>query len=69
MSTKRERDKNSVEAGLEQDICKILKFIWRSESYYQYIGKTFLLRCVNSAALPMVRCYSIRHPRRVAIAE
>ena len=26
----------------------------------------FLLRCVNPAALPLVRCYSIRLPRRVA---
>jgi len=30
------------------------------------IGKAFLLRCVNPAALPLVRCDSIRHPRRVA---
>jgi len=29
-------------------------------------AKLFLLRCVNPAALPLVRCYSIRHPRRVA---
>jgi len=28
--------------------------------------KLFLLRCVNPAALPQVRCYSIRLPRRVA---
>jgi len=25
-----------------------------------YIGEAFLLRCVNPAALPLVRCYSIR---------
>jgi len=31
-----------------------------------YIGKAFLLRCVNPAALPLVRCYSIRPPRSVA---
>jgi len=29
-------------------------------------AKFFLLRCVNSAALPLVRCYSISPPRRVA---
>jgi len=29
-------------------------------------AKLFLLRCVNPAALPLVRCYSIRLPRRVA---
>jgi len=29
-------------------------------------AKLFLLRCVNPAALPLVRCYSIRPPRRVA---
>jgi len=28
--------------------------------------KVFLLRCVNSAALQLVRCHSIRLPRRVA---
>jgi len=29
-------------------------------------AKLFLLRCVNPAALPLVRCYSIRPPHRVA---
>jgi len=29
-------------------------------------AKLFLLRCVNPAALPPARCYSIRLPRRVA---
>jgi len=29
-------------------------------------AKLFLLRCVYPAALPLVRCYSIRLPRRVA---
>jgi len=29
-------------------------------------AKLFLLRCVNPAALSLARCYSIRHPRRVA---
>jgi len=28
--------------------------------------KLFLLRCVNSTALPLVRCYSIRLPRTLA---
>jgi len=34
-----------------------------------FIGKAFLLRCVNPAALPLTRCYSIRLPRRVVTAE
>jgi len=29
-------------------------------------AKLFLLRCVNPAALPLIRCYSIRLPLRVA---
>jgi len=29
-------------------------------------AKLFLLRCVNPTSLPLVRCYSIRPPRRVA---
>jgi len=29
-------------------------------------AKLFMFRCVNSAALPLVRCWSIRRPRRVA---
>jgi hypothetical protein len=29
-------------------------------------AKLFLLRCVNLAALPLVRCYSIHLPRGVA---
>jgi len=37
-----------------------------SESYYLYIGRAFLLGCVKPAALPLVRCYSIRPPRKVA---
>jgi len=41
----------------------------RKAIYYLYIGKAFLLRCVNLAALPLVRCYSIHLPRRVAIAK
>jgi hypothetical protein len=32
-------------------------------------AQLFLFRSVNPAALPLVRCYSIRHPRMVAIAE
>jgi len=30
-----------------------------------YKAKPFLLRCVNPATLPLVRCYSIRLPRHV----
>jgi len=44
-----------------------------SESYYivhtttYYIDKAFsILRCVNLATLPLVRCYSIRLARSVA---
>jgi len=48
----------------------MLKLIWnlysRSESYYLYICKLFLLRCVNPTALLLVHCYSIRSPQRVA---
>jgi len=36
---------------------------------YFKIYLAYLLRCVNPAALPLLRSYSTRPPRRVAIAE
>jgi len=47
----------------------ILKFILRIGNVLHavlHIGKALPLRCVNSPAPPLVRCYSIRLPRRVA---
>jgi len=42
----------------------ILKFILRIGKLVPVYRQGFLIRCVNPAALPIVRCYSIRPLRR-----
>jgi len=67
-------DRVKIEEGITLNIAFVqlklklsLKFIKRIGKLLHVLhAKPFLLRCVNPAALPLVGCYSIRLPRRVA---